>query len=239
MICRQFIRLILIILLNFSLIYSGRSETRIEAKNTIYASFGNSIVNIKDLNSKLESLKYPKMSDRFVSAGGGIHAVSDGLVIGGEGHRISGEKTESKDYETSISIFYGFFYLGHSLYSTENLILYPSIGIGAGRFSLKILEKGHLTFDEVLKGPKRSTRLSIGGLLINPSLGFDYLLSLRKTEKEISGIVIGLRIGYIFAPVKGNWAMEGIKTPEGPKMGITGPYIRLIIGSGGINYDKS
>ncbi len=233
MICRQFIRLTLIIF--FLLIFSARSESRIEAKNTIYASFGNSIVNIKDLNTRLENLKYSKMSDNFISAGGGIHAVSDGLVIGGEGHRISGKKAESKDFETSISIFYGFFYLGHSLYSTENLILYPSVGVGAGRFSLKILEKGSLTFDEVLKGPKRSTRLSISGLLINPSLGFDYLLSLRKTEEEISGIVIGLRIGYIFAPVKGNWSMEGIKVFEGPKMGITGPYIRLIIGSGGVN----
>lgn len=238
MICHQFIKLTSIILLYFSLIFPARSENRIEAKNTIYVSFGNSIVNIKDLNSRLESLRYSKMSDNFVSAGGGIHAVSDGLVIGGEGHRISGKKTESKDYETSISIFYGFFYLGHSLYSTENLILYPSVGIGAGRFSLKILEKGSLNFDEVLKGPKRSTRLSIGGLLINPSLGFDYLLSLRKTKKEVTGIVIGLRIGYIFAPVKGNWSMEGMEILEGPKTGITGPYIRLVIGSGGINYDK-
>ncbi len=225
-------------ILYFSLTSSTRSESEMEARNNIYASFGNSILNIKNLNSRLESLGYSKMPGNFVSVGGGTHAVSDGLVIGGEGHRISGKKTKSKEYETSISIFYGFFYLGHSLYSTDSLILYPSVGIGAGRFSLKILEKGSLTFDEVLRGPRRSTRLSISGLLINPSLGFDYLLSLRKTEKSSSGIVIGLRVGYIFAPVKGNWSMEGMGILEGPKIGITGPYIRLIIGSGGINYGK-
>lgn len=213
-------------------------ESKIETKNTIYASFGNSIVNIKNLNTNLENLGYSKMSDNFVSVGGGSHAISNGLVIGGEGHSISGKKTKSKEYETSISILYGFFYLGHSLYSTDNLILYPSVGIGAGRFNLKILEKGSLTFNEVLKGPRRSTRLSTGGLLINPSLGFDYLLSLRKTEKNSSGIVIGLRAGYIFAPVKGNWSMEGMKILEGPKIGVSGPYIRLIIGSGGISYDE-
>ncbi len=178
------------------------------------------------------------MPDNFVSVGGGSHAISDGVVIGGEGHRISGKRIKSKDYETSISILYGFFYLGHSVYSTENLIIYPSIGIGAGRFSFKILEKGPLSFDEVLKGPKRSTGLSSGGLLINPSLGFDYLLSLKKTEKSNTGIVIGVRVGYIFAPVKGNWSMEGMEILQGPKTGISGPYIRFIIGSGGINYGR-
>lgn len=221
-----------IIILYFLLTSSTMPESKIEAKNTIYASFGNSIINIKNLNSRLENLGYSKMPDNFISIGGGSHAISDGLVIGGEGYRIDGKKIKSKDYETSISIFYGFFYLGNSLYSTENLVLYPSIGIGAGRFSLKILEKGSLSFDEVLKGPRRSTRLSAGGLLINPSLELDYFLSLRKTEKSRLGIMIGVRAGYIFAPVKGNWSMESMEILEGPKTGISGPYIRFIIGSG-------
>ena len=221
-----------------SLTPSAISEDGVEAKNTIYVCFGNSIVNIKNLNSRLEKLGYSEMPDNFVSVGGGNHAISDGVVIGGEGHRISGKKIKSKDYEKSISILYGFFYVGYSVYSTENLIIYPSIGIGAGRFSLKILEKGSLSFDEVLKGPRRSTRLSNGGLLINPSFGFDYLLSLKKTEKSSTGIVIGVRVGYIFSPVKGNWSMEGMEVLQGPKIGISGPYIRFIIGSGGINYGK-
>lgn len=220
------------------MIPSVRSEGDMETKNTIYASFGNSKVNIESLNSRLESLGYSIMPDSFVSVGGGIHAISDELIIGGEGHRIGGKNIKSKEHETSIGIIYGFFYLGYSLYSTKNLIIYPSIGVGAGRFSLKILEKGSLSFDEVLKGPRRSTKLSTGGLLIDFSLGFDYLLSLRKTEKGSSGIVIGFRTGYIFAPVKGNWSMENMSILEGPKVGITGPYIRLIIGSGGINYNK-
>ena len=98
--------------------------------------------------------------------------------------------------------------------------------------SVKIIEKGTPSFDEVLDNPKRSAELSIGGFLLNLALGTDYLLKLGEDEKGGGGLVFGLRIGYTFAPIKSDWEMDGMDISGGPDLGITGPYIRLTIGGG-------
>jgi hypothetical protein len=120
------------------------------------------------------------------------------------------------------------------VYSTEDLRVYPLLGLGGGGMSLNIVERGTSpSFDEVLDDPKRDVELSTGGFLLNLALGTDYLLKLGGDEKEESCFIFGLRTGYIFAPIKGNWEMDGVDISGGPDVGITGPYIRLMIGGGG------
>ncbi len=47
------------------------------------------------------------------------------------------------------------------------------------------------------------------------------------------GIFIGVRAGYVLAPVDGSWELEGMEALGGPKAGWTGPYVRISIGAGG------
>ena len=200
-----------------------------------YFMCGGSIVDIDALNSRLEGKGYSKFSDSFFSLGGGGYAVINRVIIGGEGHGLIGRDETSGNYKTSLSAGYGFFDLGYIVYSTGYLNVYPLLGLGGGGINFKIVEREAPSFDEVLDDPKRSIELSTGGFLLNVALGTDYLLKLGEDEEGEGGFVFGLRVGYTLAPVKGDWDMDGTEISGGPEVGITGPYIRLMIGGGGIS----
>lgn len=72
---------------------------------------------------------------------------------------------------------------------------------------------------------------------MNLALGADYLLKLGGDEKREGGLIFGLRVGYILPMIKGGWEMDGIDISDGPKVGISGPYFRLMIGGGGLRED--
>jgi len=163
-----------------------------------YFMFGGNIIDIKSLNSKLESKGYSKFSDNFISFGGGGHGIIGKVIIGGEGHGLAGRETTSGSYKTSIGAGYGFFNVGYLIYTTGAINIYPILGLGGGGIGVKIIEKGTPSFDEVLDNPKRSAELSTGGFLLNLALGADYLLKLGEDEKGGGGLVFGLRIGYTY-----------------------------------------
>jgi len=203
-----------------------------------YFMVGSSIMDVKALNSRLEGKGYPALSDKFVSLGGGGHGIIGRAIIGGEGHGLIGEEVTTGSYKVSIGAGYGLFNAGYIVYSTDSLRVYPLLGIGGGGIELSIVEKGSPSFDETLDNPRRMAVLSTGGLLLQFALGTDYLLKLGGTKKERGGLVFGLRLGYSFAPIKGGWSMDGIGISDAPRVGITGPYIRLILaGGGGIGRD--
>lgn len=200
-----------------------------------YSMFGWSTIDIKALNSRLESKGYSNISDNFISFGGGGHGIiNNKVIIGGEGHGVFGKEVTSGNYKNSINVGYGFFNLGYIVYSVKELRFYPLLGLGVGGMNLKIVEKvTSLSFDDVLDDPKRRVELSTGGFLLNLALGIDYLLKLGEDEKGKAGLIFGLRAGYTLSPFKGGWDMDEIEISGAPEIGITGPYIRLMIGGGG------
>lgn len=213
-----------------------KAPTAEEEAGMGYSMLGMSIIDIKDLNARLESKGYSEISDNFFSVGGGGHGIiNNRLIIGGEGHALLGEEVTSGNYKNSITIGYGFFNLGYVVYSIKDLRVYPLLGLGGGGMNFKIAEKvTSLSFDDVLDNPKRSVELSTGGFLLNLAFGLDYLLKLAEDEKGKAGLILGLRAGYTFSPFKGGWQMDEIEISDAPEIGITGPYIRLMIGGGGV-----
>jgi hypothetical protein len=208
----------------------------IEYEDVQYGMVGGSIIDIKDLNSRLEKKGYPKISDNFISLGGGGHVViNNKVIIGGEGYSLIEKEAISGSYKTQLNVDYGFLNLGYIIYSTKKLKVYPLLGLGAGEMSLKIVEKGtsSSSFDDILNNPKRGVDITTGGLLLNLAIGTDYLLNFGGDNKEKWRLVFGLRLGYTFVPVKGDWKMDEVGISGGPDIGITGPYIHLVIGGGG------
>jgi hypothetical protein len=200
-----------------------------------YSMFGRGTIDLSDLNSKLESKGYSAMSDKFFSAGGGGHRIfASGLIIGGEGHAVLGDEATSGNNKHSVNIGYGFFNLGYIVYSVQELRFYPLLGLGFGGMTFTIKEDvASLSLDDVLDNPGRKAEISTGGFLLNLAVGMDYLLKFGEDEKGKAGMVLGLRAGYTFSPFKGDWTMDELKISGAPKLGITGPYIRLMIGGGG------
>jgi len=76
--------------------------------------------------------------------------------------------------------------------------------------------------------------LTTGSFLLNVALCTDYKINLSSDNTKVSNFIIGMRIGYVFSPFKSGWEMDGIHLSDDPDGGINGPYVRMIIGGGGL-----
>lgn len=202
-----------------------------------YFIFGHNVLDIENFNTALKNNGYNTMSNNFVSFGGGGHAVINNLVIGGEGHGLTGKEEDiGNGYKASINAGYGFFDIGYIFFDIENLHIYPLLGIGGGGIDVKISEISSPSFNDILNNPRRSAQLTTGGLLISLSLCTEYLLSLGEGYSNTKGgILLGLRLGYTWSP-NYNWTLDGSNIPGSPNVGINGYFIRLSIGFGGFSY---
>jgi hypothetical protein len=204
-----------------------------------YSMFGRSIVDLGDLNSKLESSGYPSMSENFFSVGGGGHSIiNNKWIVGGEGHTLLGEEATHEAYKQSLTGGYGFFDLGYILFSLKDLRLYPLLGLGGGGMNLRIKEDiASVSLDNILEDPLRGVEITTGGFLMNLGGGIDYLFTFGKDEKARGGMFLGIRAGYTISTFKGKWTMDGVEISNAPETGLKGPYIRFMIGGGAIAWE--
>jgi len=224
----------------FSFAQDEAPQSVVEQGGMGYGMFGTSIIDMSDLNAVLVRNGYSELSDSYFSVGGGGHSIiNNKWIIGGEFHSLLGEEVQSGEFTTSMYIVHGFASVGYTVFQIQGLRLYPLIGIGGGAMNLTIKEKpASLSIDEVLDDPQRGVTLTAGGFLINVAVGADYFLQFGQDETGRGGMMLGLRAGYTLSPVKGGWAVDELEVTGAPKMGITGPYIRLMIGGGGFETKK-
>lgn len=207
-----------------------------------YFLFGAGKLDAADLNAVLKREGYSvvsrsalnDMADSFISFGLGNHGVVNGVLIGWELNGLTSRETTtpSGSHKTSLAGGYGFFNVGYMAYSMDGLDVYPMLGIGGGGLNLKIVSRRTLSFQQVMDTPEQAVELNTGGFLLNPALGIDYMLSLSGDEKREGGVIFGLRLGYVLAPLKGAWNLEGLDVSGGPQASAAGPYVRLMVGMG-------
>jgi len=202
-----------------------------------YVMMGTSMLDIDELNTSLSNAGYSELSDNFFTLGGGGHAIINRIIIGGEGHGLMADETTTGNYTVSLTGGYGLVNVGYLIFSRGGFHLYPLLGIGGGAIDLKIHEREAPSFDEILDDPKRGSELSTGGFLLNVSIGADHLFILGGDEEGEGGLVLGLRAGYTFTPIKGDWNMYDMDVGGGPDIGITGPYFHLMLGGGGVSLE--
>ena len=205
---------------------------KLKSRGAGYFMFGGSFLDIGRLSTALERSGYSGLSGDFFTLGGGGHVVIGRLVLGGEGHGFSGKSSANGRYKIALSGGCGFFNLGYVLYSGKGLQVYPLCGLGAGSITLNITDRRTASFEDVLNDPGRSARLSTSGFLLNLGLQAEKFIGFGSRSRGEGGLVIGVRAGYMFAPVKGGWELEKIEIDGGPGTAFAGPYIRLIIGAG-------
>ena len=204
-----------------------------------YFMMGVGTNDIGNLNSMLKDYDYWDMSDMFISLGGGGHAIIKRFIIGGEGHNIIGDVVTSGDTKTSLWGGYWLVNMGYMAYATKRLRLYPLVGFGGGGLIFKIVDiQGSPSFEDLLDDPTRSVEMSTGSWLVSVSFGLDYLIAHEETEMGVGGMILGFRAGYNFALSKGEWELDDVAVSDGPEIGFTGPFFRLIIGGGGIGKHK-
>ena len=70
--------------------------------------------------------------------------------------------------------------------------------------------------------------------MINVSIGADFFFLANKTENASGGWIMGIKAGYIYNASGNDWYFNNEQIVGSPNSGISGPYVRLVIGGGGL-----
>jgi hypothetical protein len=201
--------------------------------NAAYVMFGISRLNMTQLNSYLESSDLPEVDEYYFSYGLGGHVIHNKFVVGLEIVRtFEKHSLETDGFRTSTRSKYGILNFGYLLRSKKGLMHYPYLGAGIGKLVLRTTENNIKSFDDIT-GYQRGSESSTTNFLLNLGFAVDYFYKYDKNKKGQNNLVIGIRIGWIFSPVRNDWRVNHIRVPDGPDSGITGPYLRFTIGLGG------
>jgi hypothetical protein len=194
-------------------------------------------LDMDDLNASLEAADLPALDGSFFTLGGGGYGARGRFLIGGEGHGLIGSDETTPDGEMKVSMHggYGLFRLGYLVTSYEGLDLFPTLGIGGGGTSLKIVERSAPTFDDIIENPRRGATLNTGSLLLDVGAVAHLRLGGGKDrgDGERGGLLIGLQAGYTFAPADAGWDFEGVDVAGGPTLELQGAYVRFSVGGWG------
>lgn len=183
------------------------------------------------LQTALSDRGYSSLSEDFWSGGGAFQMVAWNVVTEFEG---SGAMTMPVINEQNwLMALAGntFFNLGYQFEPHPNLRIYPLVGIGLSFMELQFMRRALApTFGEFLDNPLWSGRMGNQIFALNLGLGLEWQGWLGR---------VGLRGGYLFHPVPGNWwttssphdnVNREILLADGPPMRMDGPYLRLVIG---------
>jgi len=236
--------LILLLFISFLIIHSASAQES-GTRNLVYGGVGYfmagySVVDLDNLNQSLSNSGIPELDRGSITIGGGGHYIIKNIIIGGEGHGVTGKNAENDNYKSAYSAGYGFFNLGYVILNSPSFNFYPLIGFGGGGMTVSILDKSKLTnsFDDILDDPARESYLTKGGFLMNFSLGADYFFVGEKSESTTGGFLIGIKAGYILDVSNNDWDFNGQHLNNSPGSGVSGPYVRITFGGGGLTRNK-
>jgi hypothetical protein len=198
-----------------------------------YFAIGWSALDLGPLNKSLAASGYPRFSEDFLSLGCGGYAILGRFVIGGQGHGYLAQGRDvaigTDNFRADATAGVGFLDLGWVLWADRGCALTPLVGIGGGGLVTQIDALAAPTFDDVLAQPGHRSTLSTSSFLIDLGASFDVIVEAGGHE---GGPLLGLRVGWILAPVHGGWRLEGRDIAGGPDLGVTGPYVRVLLGGG-------
>ncbi len=205
-----------------------------------YFMLGWNVPEFDRLSASLRTQGYPTFAQDVLAFGGGGHFYFNRILFGGEGHAFKSKKGNIAlargDFESTLEAGYGLFTLGYLLLTNDRLQLYPMFGFGGGGVKLKIVAKNPPSFEDVLTAPGRNAELSSGGLLLNLGFGADTWLGIHRERRDYSGVVLGVRAGYLLTPLAGDWHLDEKKIRGGPEFDLGGPYVRALIGVGALEH---
>lgn len=201
--------------------------------NAAYVIGGANLLELNELNINLKDRGFPEAPTNYLSYGIGGHFVHNKIVAGIELLRLL-ERTTTAPTEYNISISAKFYLInfGHLIYQKKGLMMYPFLGTGLGKFKMIAAQNNIDSFNDI-SNLQKSSESKFSNIIFNLGFSTDYFLKYDPQKKGSNNLIIGFRVGMNFIPFKSKWKVNRIEVPDGPEIGINGPYIRLIIGLGG------
>jgi len=189
--------------------------------------------NLGNLNDKLEANGYGSFDNKFLATGGFGYAAIKSVILGGEGAGES-QIIKNDSLKAKLSAGYGLFDIGYVVFSSPVALIFPVVGIGGGGIDLTLWRTDmSLQFDSILANPGITTVLNTGGLILKGEFDFLFFPPLGKGSSQPNGIMLGVRVGYMYMPQKASWKFEDIDVSDGPDSRLNGLYIHFMIGMGG------
>ncbi len=181
-------------------------------------------MDVDELNDKLDSSYGLELDDVYYTMGGGGYSVMGNLMLGGEGKGVFASSDSNDNRTVMFSGGYGMFNMGYMLYRNKNFGFYPKLGIGGGGMTLEIAEKGADFDDAIFGGMSRYANYAT--MLGDIAVGAIY---------TYNGLVFGLQGGYMHAFSEDEWVIADESLGNGPEIGMSGPYLKIMFGGGGFS----
>jgi len=194
---------------------------------------GGNAFDFEELNRSLSDESLAELdNDNLYLGGFGTGLLGEHLLFGFEAGGFW-QKSRSDSVLVKLSGVDAYLDAGYLLHLSEHIETYPFVGVGLGWMVLKLVpDETDLAFGEVLANPRRISKLTSSGLVLNFGVGLHWLIYQRMSEYTTENWYVGLRAGYKYMPNPSNWNMEDLEISGGPEVGFTGPYLYFYVGWG-------
>ncbi len=183
--------------------------------------FGNA--SFSSLNDSLQAAGFPVAASSGWLNGGEGYALINNVLIGGGGFGISLGESSAGSYVGRASFGAGYFSLGYALAVKESWLLFTTMGLGGGGWSMYIHEPRTGTYGDLLQQPGQYLHITAGGVFTRVAL-----TALWNTRWLLVGLHAGL--GYLW-----NLHQEiNENTPStGPPLSQPMAWVGVTLGGGG------
>lgn len=198
-----------------------------------YYQPGFSFLDTGAFNRTLEGAGFTPLSGTLISQGASAHIILERVLLGASGQSIQGFRTTaSQGGSLSVSGGYGLFQLGYQVWAKDGFSLYPILGIGGGQLQISGSDSLNNLFG--LSPTSAINRLETSQVILDLGLGGDYLIDLNGDPHQRSGLLVGLKLGYVFVPSPPQWEhnRQVVGGSALPQLSSQGPYISLSLGMG-------
>ena len=200
---------------------------------------GTQWLDISDLNTGLSANGFETFKDPVSSWGFESYYVLNGRFVFGGELQYFRDKTSNTTYDQKLNGYWGFLNFGYKVIgkSTNGFHVYPLVGLGASRMGLRLTESVDLDFTDVLADPTRESSLRKWDFLGQTALGVDYAFGSKwSSDGGGGGFLLGVRAGYQFSFTDSKWKMHEMDIHGDPKAGMSGFFIRVVVGFWGFDY---
>lgn len=207
----------------------------LDAWNGVKAYYqpGFSFANTGTLSQIMFDNGFSGYSSTFISHGGGAHIILSKIILGGSGYGLTGFRTASDNGSTlSVGGGYGLLNVGYQLFTSNGFSLYPMLGIGGGGMSINSSIPLNKLFGLRTSGDIYTMETS--QVVLDLGLAADYLIDFNGDPDEDSGVLVGVKLGFIFVPSPAQWQSNRqiLGGSLLPAISAQGPYFSLSLGGG-------
>ena len=205
--------------------------------HAVVLSTGMSTMSVDALNARMTPSQFAPLSNDAVSYGASGYVAIGRALIGADVARAAfGEEGLNNGRTGELTALQGLATVSYALVATHRLSVFPQVGVGLGRVEVALRDRSGTgtsasqpTFDEVAQAPGTESRMSGRHLLYGFGAGADYLVSGAGAS---TGVVLGVRSGWLASPNRTTWTRGGQNIVAGPDAAAGGPFVRLVVGLG-------